>query len=90
MSVAKGEMDIGIGNVVGSNIFNILFVLGITPLLAPVTVEASVLSFELPVVMLFSAMMLPLCLHKYVLGRNKGIMLVTGYILFILALLYWK
>ncbi|MFO7832057.1 MAG: calcium/sodium antiporter [Desulfuromonadaceae bacterium] len=90
MSVAKGEMDIGIGNVVGSNIFNILFVLGITPLFAPIAVEASVLTFELPVVMLFSVLMLPLCVHKYVLGRGKGILLVAGYILFILALLYWK
>jgi cation:H+ antiporter len=90
MSVAKGEMDIGIGNVVGSNIFNILFVLGVTPLFAPVSVEASVLTFELPVVMLFSVMMLPLCLHKYVLGRGKGIVLVAGYLLFIVALLYWK
>jgi len=90
MSVAKGEMDIGIGNVVGSNIFNILFVLGVTPLFAPVTVSASVLSFELPVVMLFSVMLLPLCVHNYVLGRGKGIILIVGYVLFILALLYWK
>jgi cation:H+ antiporter len=90
MSVAKGEMDIGIGNVVGSNIFNILFVLGVTPLFAPIVVEPSVLHFELPAVMLFSVLMLPLCLHGYVLGRKKGIFLVAGYIVFILALLYWK
>jgi cation:H+ antiporter len=90
MSVAKGEMDIGIGNVVGSNIFNILFVLGVTPLFAPIVVESSVLHFELPAVMLFSVLMLPLCLHGYVLGRKKGIFLVAGYIVFILALLYWK
>lgn len=90
MSVAKGEMDIGIGNVVGSNIFNILFVLGVTSLFTPIAVEASVLTFELPVVMLFSVAVLPLCLHKYVLGRGKGVLLVAGYLLFILALLYWK
>jgi Ca2+/Na+ antiporter len=53
-------------------------------------VESSVLHFELPAVMLFSVLMLPLCLHGYVLGRKKGIFLVAGYIVFILALLYWK
>ncbi len=89
-SVAKGEMDIGIGNVVGSNIFNILFVLGVTPLFSPIAVEPSLLHFELPVLMLISVFMLPLCWHGYTLGRVKGGLLLGGYVLFILALMYWK
>ncbi|MFA5701407.1 MAG: calcium/sodium antiporter [Desulfuromonas sp.] len=89
-SVAKGEMDIGIGNVVGSNIFNILFVLGVTPLFSPIAVEPSLLRFEIPVLMFFSVSMLPLCRHGYQLGRVKGGFLLGGYLLFILALLYWK
>ncbi|MDY0212735.1 MAG: calcium/sodium antiporter [Desulfuromonadaceae bacterium] len=89
-SVAKGETDIGIGNVVGSNIFNILFVLGVTPLLNPIAVEPSLLRFELPVLMFFSVVLLPLSWHRYELGRVKGGFLLGGYVLFILALLYWK
>jgi cation:H+ antiporter len=89
-SVLKGEMDIGIGNVVGSNIFNILFVLGITPLFSPIAIEPSLLHFEFPVLMCVSALMVPMCWHKYKLGRVKGGFLLGGYVLFILALLYWK
>ncbi len=89
-SVIKGEMDIGIGNVVGSNIFNILFVLGLTPLFRPIAVEPSLLYFEFPVLMFASALMVPLCWHKYELGRVKGGLLLAGYVFFILALLYWK
>ena len=90
MSVSKGEMDIGIGNVVGSNIFNILFVLGLTPLFNPVAVEPSLLGFEMPVLMFFSVLMLPLCRHGYTLGRIKGGMLLGAYCLFIAGLMFLK
>lgn len=79
MSAAKGEMDISIGNVIGSNIFNVLFVLGICPLLQPIAVEPAVLSLELPVVLLFSVALIPLCWHRYTVGRLKGSFLVAAY-----------
>nr|WP_320048334.1 calcium/sodium antiporter [uncultured Desulfuromonas sp.] len=86
MSAAKGEMDISLGNVIGSNIFNILFVLGACPLFRPITVEPAILRLELPVVMLFSLALIPLCRHRYVLGRGKGILLLAAYLSFIVAM----
>lgn len=83
MSAAKGEMEISIGNVIGSNIFNILFVLGVCPLLRPIRVEPSILRFELPIVMLFSLALIPLCWHRYQLGRFKGAVLLVAYLAFV-------
>lgn len=86
MSAAKGEMDISIGNVIGSNIFNILFVLGLCPLIHPIAVEPAVLRLEFPVVMLFSLALIPLCWHRYRLGRGKGVALLAAYVGFIVVM----
>jgi len=86
VSAAKGEMDISIGNVIGSNIFNILFVLGLCPLFQTISVDASILRFELPVVLLFSCALIPLCWHRLEISRVKGAMLFCGYIVFIVLM----
>lgn len=87
MSAAKGEMDISIGNVIGSNIFNILFVLGLCPLFQPIAVDPSVLRFELPIVLLFSCALIPLCWYRFEVTRLKGAVLVMSYTLFITLLI---
>lgn len=86
VSAWKGEMDLSIGNVIGSNIFNILFVLGICPMLRPLTIDPEVLRFQLPVMLLFSIMLLLLVRHRQVLARGKGMVLLGAYLLFIVGL----
>lgn len=54
--VLSGRMDIAVGNVVGSNIFNILFILGISALIAPLVVHRQVIRQEVPI--MIGAMML--------------------------------
>ncbi|MEO1618728.1 MAG: calcium/sodium antiporter [Planctomycetota bacterium] len=56
-SVYKGAVDIGIGNVVGSNIFNILFIMGAAALVAPLSVESRLIRVELPLMVGASAVM---------------------------------
>ncbi len=86
VSAAKGQMDISLGNVIGSNIFNILFVLGICPMIRPLAIDPSVLRFELPVMLLFSIGLLPLARHQLSLGRGKGALLLSTYLGFVLVL----
>jgi len=86
VSAWKGEMDLSIGNVIGSNIFNILFVLGICPMLRPLTIDPEVLRFQLPVMLLFSIMLLLLVRHRQVLARGKGAVLLGAYVLFMVGL----
>ena len=62
LATLRGERDIAIGNVIGSNIFNILGILGLSGLVAttPLAVHASVVDFDLPVMIAVAAACLPL------------------------------
>ena len=83
VSAWKGETDLSIGNVIGSNIFNILFVLGLCPMIHPIAVDGAILRFEFPVMILFSVALIPLVLPTYSLSRIKGLILLGGYVVFV-------
>jgi len=86
MSAWKGEMDISIGNVIGSNIFNLLFVLGICPMLHPLTIEPSALKVEFPIMLAFSGGLWLLLFPQRALTRWKGGLLLASYLGFLLFL----
>ena len=85
VSAFRGQMDISVGNIVGSNIYNLLAVLGLTSLVKPIAVAPEVLAFELPVMLVFSFVLWPLLLSD-VLGRWQGAILFGGYLLFMTTL----
>lgn len=86
LSALKGHADLSIGNVLGSNIFNILFVLGICPMIRPMAVDPSLLRLQLPVMLIFSIGLIPLLGHRYKICRWKGLLLLGGYLVFIIGL----
>lgn len=88
VSAWRGESDLSVGNVIGSNIFNIFFVLGVCALIRPLPIQAAVLRFELPVMILFSMALIPLMYRGLVLGRREGMFLLAAYLLFIWRL-FW-
>ena len=74
----KGKADIAIGNIVGSNIFNILFVVGTTALITPVAFEARFVIDCL--IAIASAVLLFLCVCKdHALSGMGGILMLLGY-----------
>lgn len=82
----KNESDIAIGNVVGSNIFNILGILGITALI--ISVNAEGIGFIDYGVMFFASLiLLPLSKTGFKISRLEGAFLLTGYIVYIYYLL---
>lgn len=83
VSAYRKKADIGIGNVIGSNIFNILFVIGIVSIISPLTVEATILRFELPVMLAFSLVLFPMMKSGFVVTRIEGAILVAGYLGFL-------
>ncbi len=83
VSALKGEPDLSVGNVIGSNIFNIFFVLGFCSLVRPITIEPGVLSYELPLMLFFSLALWPLVKRRLRLGRTEGGLLLLGYLAFI-------
>jgi len=77
----EGSSEIALGNVVGSNIANIGLILGLTALLAPPAVDASLIKREMPVLMAAS-LALPVVLWNDVIGRVEGIALLIGAVAF--------
>ena len=86
----KKQNDLSIGNLIGSNIFNLLVVIGITSTVLPIEqIESKIIFNDMLWVILFSAIILPLAYlkRKNVLTRKKGIILLTLYLIFIIPLL---
>ena len=84
----RGERDIAVGNVVGSNIFNILCVLGMTTLVAPsgLTVPPAALTFDLPVMLAVAVVCLPVFMAGHRIARWEGLVFVGYYVVYVLFL----
>lgn len=82
----KGNNDIAIGNIVGSNIFNILFVIGTSSLILPITFAST---FKIDsLVMIGAALLLFICsLRKQKLDRFSGILMLLSYALYFILVL---
>jgi cation:H+ antiporter len=77
----RREGDIVLGNVVGSNIFNVLCVLGVTSLAQPIAGNPQAVRIDLLVGLAFSVALVPMLLlgRRYYLGRWEGALLVLAY-----------
>jgi len=83
----KQVHSISVGNIVGSNIFNILLVLGIVSLIRPINLDPSILTFEMPALILFSVALFVVMRTKYRITRGEGLALFLGYLVFLVFLL---
>ncbi len=82
MASIKGERDIAVGNVVGSNIFNILSVLGISALVAPqgIPVNPAALAFDIPVMIAVAVACFPIFFTGLVIARWEGALFLGYYV----------
>ncbi|TDR51297.1 cation:H+ antiporter [Halomonas ventosae] len=89
IAALRGERDIAVGNVVGSNVFNILGVLGLTGLLAPsgIAVSDAMLGFDIPVMIVVALACLPICFTGGVINRWEGGVLLAYYLAYTLYLI---
>lgn len=83
----KGENDLALGNVVGSNIFNILFVLGISSTICPITVEAKAVT-DICVLLLFNVYIYILTRTTHKVNRAGGISMVLLYVVYTAYIIY--
>lgn len=82
----KKEADIAIGNVVGSNIFNILSILGITAIIIPIS-SAGISYVDLGIMLIAAIVLFPLSRTGFSITRLEGAMLLSGYVIYIYYLL---
>jgi cation:H+ antiporter len=82
LAVARGERDLAVGNAVGSNVFNLLAVLGITGLVAPegIGVAKGALDFDLPVMLAVTIACLPIFFTGSRIARREGALFLGYYI----------
>ncbi len=85
----RGERDIAVGNVIGSNIFNILGVLGAAALVARggVAVATPALRFDIPVMLAVAVACLPILVTGMVVSRSEGVLLLGYYVAYTVYLL---
>ena len=89
IAAVRGERDIAVGNVVGSNLFNMLGVLGVASIVAPggIEVSAVVSAFDIPVMIAVAFACLPIFFTGAVISRWEGALLLGYYVIYTLYLL---
>lgn len=82
MAAIRGERDIAVGNIVGSNIFNLLCVLGLASLVSPQTigVSSNALAFDFPVMIAVAFACLPIFFAGYSINRWEGLLFMAYYV----------
>jgi cation:H+ antiporter len=86
-SALSNQASIALGNVVGSNIFNVLFILGISALIVPLVVAQQLVRFDVPLMIILSVVVLIFALDQNI-SRTDGLILVLGLVAYVWFLIY--
>lgn len=88
IAARKGEDDIALGNVVGSNMFNLLCVIGFAGIIHPIDAPSEVLYRDIPMMMFLNLLLLVFCLkignNQRKVGRIKGIILLASFVAYLI------
>ncbi|WP_368188379.1 calcium/sodium antiporter [Aestuariibius sp. HNIBRBA575] len=87
MAALRRQAEVALGNVIGSNMFNLLAIIGIASLVGPIPVEPSVLSFDLWIMLGASLMLVPFVFFKQDITRIWGIGLSALYVVYVAIVL---
>ncbi len=87
MAALRRQADVALGNVIGSNMFDLLAIIGITSLIRPIPVDANFLQFDLWVMLGASLLLVPFVFFKQDITRVWGMALTVLYLLYMVVLL---
>jgi cation:H+ antiporter len=89
MAALRGERDIAVGNAVGSNLFNLFSVLGLTSLISPtgVAVSPAALNFDIPVMIAVAVACLPIFFTEHRIDRWEGVLFLVFYLAYVAYLI---
>ena len=92
IATLRDQRDIAVGNLLGSSIFNILFILGATCVVSPsgVTVDRAVLLIDIPLAVGVSVLCVPVFLSDRMVSRREGAFFVLGYLVYLFTLLVMR
>ena len=86
IGAVRGQTAFAIGNVLGSNVYNLLAVLGIVAIVVPIPVATSTLWFEFPAMVAFTVLLVGMLAHGRRLSRLDGVVLLVAYVIFVYLL----
>ncbi|SOC17546.1 cation:H+ antiporter [Rhodobacter sp. JA431] len=89
VAAMRKQADVALGNVIGSNIFNLMAILGTTAVIAPMPVPDEMLRFDLWVMLAATLALAPFVFWRRDIGRGSGIVLLLGYVLYTVVLLWF-
>lgn len=87
-SAIDGYADMSIGNIIGSNTVNLLFILGLSAILSPIIVQKSTKKFDIPICLIFTIIFMIVCNTNKEITRIEGCFLIALFILFIIYTVY--
>lgn len=87
MAALRKQADVALGNVIGSNIFNLLLIIGVSGVVGPIPIPTAFLLFDMWVMLAASLILIPTVYWGHALGKRWGIALCGLYVLYILIVL---
>jgi len=87
MAAIRKQADVALGNVIGSNMFNLLAIIGIAALVGPIPVAPEFLRFDLWVMLAASLILIPFVMFRQDIGRVWGVLLSASYLVYIYVVL---
>lgn len=86
VAAARKQSDISVGNILGSNIFNILGILGLTCAITPQRISPQVFALDIPVMIAVSIACIPIMRSGARISRGEGVLLLAGYAAYMVVL----
>ena len=87
IAARRGQNDVAFGNVIGSNIFNVLGILGATALISPLSVPLAIIALDIWVMLGATALLILFATTRWRVGKGEGVLLVMCYVLYVGVLL---
>ena len=88
VAAVRKQADVALGNIIGSNMFNLLAIVGIAALVSPIPIAAHFLNFDLWVMLAASLILIPFVLFRQNIGRIWGLSLTVIYLTYLLQVLF--
>ncbi len=89
VSTIRGQRDIAVGNLIGSSVYNITFILGATMVVVPAGLDVTpeLVAFDLPLMALVALACVPVFLTGHRISRTEGVLFVTAYLAYLVYLI---
>jgi cation:H+ antiporter len=83
MAAIRRQADVALGNVIGSNLFNLLAIIGVAAFVAPIPVDQQFLTYDLWVMLAASLLLIPFVFLRQNIGRIWGVILIVFYVVYV-------